>query len=143
MSFPSRVQYENLIYGLVENYPDQIRLSTLHLYPTSALTAKLEGEIEFSNGLRLRVREFIDFKADLIRDYSYTVFRGDEKIRWYDPQPHPDDADLASTFPHHRHDPPDIKHNRKPAPGLSFRVPNLPTLIADCVELGKTLEAGA
>jgi hypothetical protein len=153
MAFPSRAEYEILIYGLVDNYPNQIRLSTLHLYPTSALTAKLEGEIEFSNGLRLRVREFIDFKADQIRDYSYTIFRGDEKIRWYDPQPHPDNPELASTFPHHRHEPPDtsvpeaersgIKHNRQPAPGITFNSPNLLTLIADCVELGKTLEADA
>ena len=143
MAFPSRAEYEILIYGLVDNYPNQIRLSTLHLYPTSALTAKLEGEIEFSSGLRLRVREFIDFKADQIRDYSYTVFRGDEKIRWYDPQPHPENPDLASTFPHHRHELPDIKHNRQPAPGITFNSPNLPTLIADCVELGKTPQADA
>jgi len=46
--------------------------------------------------------------------------------------------ELASTFPHHRHDPPDIKHNRKPAPGISFQTPNLPTLIADCIALGET-----
>lgn len=72
-----------------------------------------------------------------IFDYSYAVFRGDEKIRWYDPQPHPENPALASTFPHHRHEPPDIKHNRKPAPGISFHAPNLPTLIKDCEELGK------
>nr|MBC8450537.1 hypothetical protein [Chloroflexota bacterium] len=30
----------------------------------------------------------------------------------YDPQPHPENPDLASTFPHHHHEPPDIKHNR-------------------------------
>jgi len=29
-----------------------------------------------------------------------------------------------------------IKHNRKPAPGMGFEAPNLPTLIADCVALG-------
>lgn len=43
---------------------------------------------------------------------------------------------LQATFPHHRHEPPDIKHNRRPAPGISFQAPNLPTLIKDCVELG-------
>ncbi len=49
-----------------------------------------------------------------------------------------EDPDLASTFPHHRHEPPDIKHNRRPAPGISFQSPNLPTLIADCAALGET-----
>ena len=138
MSFPSYAEYEVLIYSLAERYPEQIKSSTLRLYTTSARTARLEGELEFSNGLRLSVFEFIDFITDQIRDYSYTVFRGDEKIRWYDPQPHPENPALASTFPHHRHEPPDIKHNRKPAPGISFHASNLPTLIRDCEELGKT-----
>ncbi|MEN8215749.1 MAG: hypothetical protein ABFS56_05115 [Pseudomonadota bacterium] len=35
---------------------------------------------------------------------------------------------LASTHPHHKHIPPDIKHNRIPAPILSFTHPNLPEL---------------
>jgi len=77
--------------------------------------------------------------------YSYTVFRGQERIRWYDPQPHPESVELALTFPHHRHDPPDasagsarsIKRNRHPAPGISFHAPNLPALIADCIVLGE------
>jgi len=85
----------------------------------------------------LRVFEYLDLTDGEIFDYSYAVFRGDEKIRWYDPQPHPENPALASTFPHHRHEPPDIKHNRKPAPGISFHAPNLPTLIKDCEELGK------
>lgn len=38
---------------------------------------------------------------------------------------------LASTHPHHKHIPPDIKHNRIPAPGLSFTRPNLPFLIEE------------
>ncbi len=137
MPFPSYAEYEVLIYSLAESYPEQIKSSTLRLYTTSARTARLEGELEFSNGLRLSVFEFIDFITDQIRDYSYTIFRGNEKIRWYDPQPHPENSSLASTFPHHRHEPPDIKHNRKPAPGISFHAPNLPTLIKDCEELGK------
>jgi hypothetical protein len=36
------------------------------------------------------------------------------------------------------HKPPDIKRNRKPAPGISFAEPNLPTLIADCIALGES-----
>jgi hypothetical protein len=34
-----------------------------------------------------------------------------------------------------------LKHNRKPAPGISFHAPNLPTLIKDCEEVGKAIEA--
>jgi len=74
----------------------------------------------------------------LSTDYSYTVLRGEERVRWYDPQPHPENPALASTFPHHRHEPPNIKDNRRPAPGISFTARNLPTLISDCIELGKT-----
>ncbi len=46
-------------------------------------------------------------------------------------QPHPNDPTLASTLPHHKHVPPDIKHHRIPAPGLSFTKPNLPFLIEE------------
>jgi hypothetical protein len=57
---------------------------------------------------------------------------------WYDPQPHLENPDLAETSPHHYHEPPDIKHNRRPAHGLSFHTPNLAALITDCVKLGQT-----
>lgn len=39
--------------------------------------------------------------------------------------------ELASTHPHHKHVPPNIKRNRIPAPGLSFIQPNLPYLIEE------------
>jgi hypothetical protein len=54
----------------------------------------------------------------------------------YDPQPHPDDPNLASTHPHHKHIPPDIKRHRVPAPDISFQQPNLPFLIE---EIGRKL----
>jgi hypothetical protein len=38
---------------------------------------------------------------------------------------------LASTHPHHKHIPPDLKSNRVPAPEMSFVRPNLPHLIAE------------
>ncbi|MBU0512923.1 MAG: hypothetical protein KKD28_10755 [Chloroflexi bacterium] len=136
MPIPSRANYERLIYGLLQDYPKQVRSSTLRLYSTSALTAKVEGDVHFRNGLLLKLREFIDFRTSRILGYSYTVYRGKEKIRWYDPQPHPNNPDLASTFPHHYHEKPDIKQNRKPAPGITFESPNLPRLIADCVKRG-------
>ncbi|MCI0699361.1 hypothetical protein L0337_46080 [candidate division KSB1 bacterium] len=42
---------------------------------------------------------------------------------------------LASTFPHHKHMPPDIKHNRIPAPEMSFNRPNLAVLIREIEKL--------
>jgi hypothetical protein len=138
MTFPSRSEYERLIYGLLDDYPEVVG-STLRLYSTSALTAIVEGRVILRNGLVFRVTEALDFKMGRIRHYSYTVFWRNEKIRWYDSQPHPENIALAETFPHHLHEPPDSKHNRKPAPGITFQTPNLPTLIADCIALGETL----
>ena len=110
------------------------------MYSTSAFTAAVEGDLLFKNGLRLRVAEAIDFHAGLIRKYSYTIYRGEEKIRWYDPQPHAENPELAETFPHHYHEPPDIKRNRRPARGIRSQSPNLPTLIA---EIGRMKDGGA
>ncbi len=67
-------------------------------------------------------------------DYD-RVFRGEDRIRWYDPQAPPEIAELARAFPHHYHEPPDIKHNRQPAPEISFTEPNLPDLIAEISRL--------
>jgi hypothetical protein len=49
--------------------------------------------------------------------------------------PYPNDPALASTHPHHKHIPPDIKHNRIPAPNMNFTQPNLPALISDIENL--------
>lgn len=49
--------------------------------------------------------------------------------------PHPHIPELQSTHPHHKHIPPDIKHNRVPAPNISFVQPNLPGLIAEVENL--------
>jgi len=140
MPFPTRADYEAQIYGIPLRFPDEVVVSTVRLYSTSALTARVVGTVQFANGLELRVAEFIDFMVGRIRDYSYTIYQGEEKIRWYDPQPHPENVELAATFPHHYHESPDIKHNRQPAPGLSFEVPNLPTLTADVIMLEKSLQ---
>jgi hypothetical protein len=99
MPFPSRADYETLLYNLLQQYADHILASTVHLYSTSALTVRVTGSIQFISGLELRVAEFVDFLSGRIRDYSYTVYLGAEKIRWYDPQPHPDNPALAATFP--------------------------------------------
>lgn len=134
MTFPSRPEYESLVCGLADDYAEVVG-STLHMYSTSAMTSIVQGRVTLSNDLVIQVVEALDFKRQRILQYSYTVFRGEERIRWYDAQPHPENPDLASTFPHHLHDPPDSKHNRKPAPGISFTAPNLPAVIADCTAL--------
>jgi hypothetical protein len=50
---------------------------------------------------------------------------------WYDDFPHPSDETLASTFPHHKHVPPDIKRHRIPAQVMSYTRPNLPVLLQE------------
>lgn len=135
----SRAEYETLIYSLVERYTE-VASSTLRLYPNSPTTAFVRGSVYFHSRLELRVFEYLDLSDGELLRYSYTVLRGEERVRWYDPQPHPDNPELASTFPHHRHEPPDIKQHRVPAPEISFTAPYLPTLIADCVELGRALK---
>ncbi len=138
MSNFSRAEYESLLYSLTEQYAE-IATSTLRMYPDSRTTALVRGSIYFKNGLELRFFESLDLADGEIFDYSYTVFYGSDKVRWYDPQPHPEVTNLQATFPHHRHEPPEIRDNRRPALGISFQAPNLPTLINDCIELGRSL----
>jgi hypothetical protein len=108
-----------------------VERSTVAVWSDSPYTGIAEGEVFFSNGIRLRLREELDFEAGLITSYGYEVYRGVERLYWYDDFPHPNDPSLASTFPHHRHVPPDIKHNRLPAPEMSFTQANLPVLIRE------------
>lgn len=79
----------------------------------------------------MRVREELDFDAQLITSYGYEVYRGKDRLYWYDDFPHPEDPTLASTFPYHKHIPPDIKRNRVPAPNMRFDRPNLPVVIQE------------
>ena len=137
--FPSRVEYEHFIYTIVEAHP-AVERSTLHFFTTSATAGLLKGALWFRNGFELRVAEVIDFAAGEILDYSYTVYTGGEKFRWYDPQPHPEDSALAESYPHHMHELPDIKRNRKPALDIGFDKPNLPTLIEHIAAVGSPVD---
>lgn len=105
--------------------------STISVWSASPYTGIAEGDVLFSNGLRLRLREELDFEAGLITSYGYEVYNVEERLYWYDDFPHPDEPSLAATHPHHKHVPPDIKHNRIPAPEMSFIRPNLPALIRE------------
>lgn len=128
--FPSKIEYENLIYAILTKSKYLVK-STLHFYTTSATTGLLKGSLFFIDKFELRLVEVIDFAAGEILDYSYSIFQNNDKIRWYDPQPHPNEPSLAGTFSHHKHENPDIKKNRKPAPDISFDKPNLLVLIKE------------
>lgn len=92
--------------------------STISVWSASPYTGIAEGDVLFSNGFRLRLREELDFDAGLITSYGYEVYNVEERLFWYDDFPHPDEPTLATTHPHHKHVPPDIKHNRIPAPEI-------------------------
>ncbi len=133
--------YELFLYTLAERFPG-IRSSTLSFVRRGASLARVAGELYFNHGFRLVVRERILYHRlpAVIDEYGYEIWRGEAKLCWYDPQPHPDDPILQSTAPHHKHIPPDIKHNRIPAPGMSFATPNLPQLINEIAALIEQVE---
>jgi len=122
--------YSRAIYTLLDSKPS-VRVHMIRIYPRGALVGVMEGRVEFDRGVVLRVYERLDFARRRIMAYSYEVWQGQLQLYWYDPQEHPQDASLASSFPHHKHVPPDMKHHRIPAPNLSFTRPNLPVLIAE------------
>jgi hypothetical protein len=122
--------YSAFVYALAARHPF-VTSSTLALVPIGATLAKLEGRIECRGGIHLEVWELIDFAAKRIRTYSYEVYRGDEKICWYDSWEHPEIPTLATTFPHHKHIQPILRDNRVPAPGISFESPNLDVVLED------------
>ena len=105
--------------------------STVTVWSVSPYTGVAEGEVTFIHNFRLRLREELDFADALITSYGYEVYQDQEKLYWYDDFPHPNDPILASTHPHHKHVPPNIKRNRIPAPGLSFVKPNLPQIMQE------------
>jgi len=108
-----------------------VQHSTVAVWSDSPYTGTAEGEVVFAGGIRLRLRQELDFDAGLIAAYGYEVYRGGERLFWYDDFPHPNDPTLAATYPHHKHVPPDIKRHRILAPQMSFSRPNLPFLIQE------------
>jgi len=123
-------EYQRFVYSIEHHFPS-VRQSTLTLILHGSAFAELTGTLFFDADIRLEVWEDIDFSDATILGYSYAVNRGAERLYWYDPQPHPHIPELASTHPHHKHVPPNIKRNRVVAPGLSFSEPNLPFLIRE------------
>jgi hypothetical protein len=144
--------YETFIYTLSERYP-RIRRSTLVYVSSGTLFGRVEGMVFFEGQIVLCMQEHLNFELGVIEGYGYEVshalvsldgadapgaaeycrasYPHKEKLYWYDSFPHPNDPTLASTDPHHKHIPPDIKRHRIPAPNLSFTRPNLPFLIEE------------
>ena len=119
--FRAPEDYELFLYTLTEKYPS-IKRSTITFIRLGSTLARVAGELYFENDIRLIVRERVLYGGlPIILDwYGYEVYRGEEKLYWYDSQPHPNDETLQSTHPH---------HNRIPAANMSFSQPNLPALI--------------
>jgi hypothetical protein len=141
--FQSLPEYEEFIYTLQHQFP-AILSSTLVVIRRGATLAIVKGEIRFKQGYALVVEEHLVFESasSVLVRYGYEIWHGAEKLYWYDSQPHPTEPSLAITHPHHKHIPPDMKHNRIPAPGLSFSQPNLPFLIHEIESLpGKASDA--
>jgi len=81
-----------------------VKRSTVVVWSESPYTGIAEGEVFFSNGVRLRMREELDFDAGMITAYGYEVYRGSERLYWYDDFPHPNDPsfshDISSSQTH-------------------------------------------
>ncbi len=123
--------YELFLYTLREQFPS-IRHSTIALIRKGASLARVTGELSFDKEIRLVIRERIVYdRLPVIIDwYGYEVWQGNEKLYWYDSQPHPDEPNLQSTYPHHKHLQPDIKHHRIPAQ-TTFISSNMEMLIRE------------
>jgi len=133
--------YELFIYSLKDKFPS-IRYSTVTFVRRGSSLARIAGELHFEYDIRLVIRERILFHRlpAIIDWYGYEVWKGEKKLYWYDSQPHPNDPALQSTYPHHKHIGPNIKHNRIPASGMSFSKPNLITLIHEIEGLIENIE---
>jgi hypothetical protein len=142
MSDPLRSpdDYELFLYTLTQQFPSVDR-STVILVRLGVSLARVAGELFFAEGIRLVVRERIlyDRLPAIIDWYGYEVWQDENKLYWYDSQPHPEDPALQSTHPHHKHIPPNLKHNRIAAPAMSFTRTNLPPLIREIEALVKAL----
>jgi hypothetical protein len=138
MNSPLRTpeDYELFLYELAEKFPS-VCCSTVTFVRRGSTLARVTGELFFDRDFRIVIRERILYTRmpAVIDWYGYEIWKGEEKLFWYDSQPHPNDPDLRTTDPHHKHIPPDIKHHRIPAPNMSFSRPNIPELIREIEDL--------
>lgn len=139
--FKSLRDYERFVYTVRQIFPS-VKNSNLIVIPRGKRTAVLRGQLTFACSYRLAIQERLSFDTDavVIESYGYELWHNSDKIEWYDSQPHPNDSELAVSYPHHKHIPPNIKTKRIPASQLSFAQPNLPVLIKEIEFLIKSEE---
>ena len=125
--------YGSFLYSLEDKFP-VIKKSQINFFSIEVNVFLAKGSIKFTSMIKLSFKEVINFSKQKIIRYAYEVYEDNELKYFYDPQTHPENQKLASTFPHHKHIPPNIKRNRQPAPGLSFDKPNLPFLIQEIID---------
>jgi len=123
-------RYATYICTLESKFPS-IKKSKANCYTTRYNTGIANGVLYFEKNIRLQFAEHLNFNLGTITWYSYEVWSGNNPLYYYDPQEHPSESTLASTHPHHKHIQPNIKHNRIPAPGIRFDLPNLEFLIRE------------
>lgn len=126
----SHTEYVTFLSTLLDRF-DSIERVDFNAFLTSATEGYSAGTIRFSDDTMLTFVEHVDFDAKELFKYGYVVYQSGEKLYYYDSQPHPHDPSLATTHPHHKHILPDLKHNRIPAPGLTFDRSNLEFLIRE------------
>ena len=57
-----------------------VERSTVVVWSTSPYAGNAEGEVFFSHGFLLRLREELDFDAGLIASYGYEVHQSGERL---------------------------------------------------------------
>lgn len=95
--FQTPDDYELFIYTLTEQFPI-VRYSPVTFVRRGASLARVAGEIHFEFGIRLAIRERIVIAPlpVVIDAYGYEARRAEERLFWYDPQPHPGDLLLQT-----------------------------------------------
>lgn len=130
--FRTPEDYELFLYTITQTF-SSVHRSTVSFVRRGVSLARVSGELHFDHDVKLVVRERLLYdRLPMVIDwYGYEIWHADKKLYWYDSQPHPNDPLLQSTHPHHKHIPPDMKHHRVPAPGMSFIQPNLLKLVPE------------
>jgi hypothetical protein len=100
--YQSLRDYEEFVYNLPQQFLSIVS-STLVVVRRGARMVTVSGEVIFPDDYRLVVKERLTFDAGplVLTRYGYEVWRGGEKLYWYDSQPHPKDPTLTATAPHH------------------------------------------
>lgn len=87
MTSPLRTpeDYELFLYGLREQFAS-IRRSSVTFIRRGASLARVAGELHFEHDILLVIRERIVYQRlpAVIDSYGYEVWRGQEKLYWYD-----------------------------------------------------------